>query len=110
MKLLKLRKQLSHIGLLLVKHGDGFMVTNAGVVQPVDLDFRTLAEVEQWIQDQRHANRLTEADDAKWDAQFKAFCDRWEDVQCPDCEHIHPRCRWDERNGLCPSCGEGQAI
>lgn len=110
MKLLKLREKLSHVGLLLLKHGDGFLVTNAGVKAPVDLEFATLADVEQWMKDQRHANRLTDADDADWDAQFKAFCEAWRDVKCLDCETVHPRELWKRNNGCCLSCGEGQTI
>lgn len=110
MKLLKIREELSHIGLLLLKHGNGFKVTDAGVRTPVDLDFDDLAGVEQWIRDQRHANRLTADDDAEWDAQFKAFTDAWRDVQCPDCERIHPNHSWKKNGGCCPGCGEGQEI
>jgi len=110
MKLLKLRERLSWIGLLLLEHGDGFLVTNNGVKEPIDLEFADLAEVEQWMRDQRHANRLTDEDDAEWDAQYKAFCEAWRDVQCPDCEHVNPMKMWKEKNGCCPSCGEGQEI
>lgn len=112
MKLLKLREKLGHIGLLLLEreHGDGFRVTDAGVKTPVDENFKTLADVEQWIRNQRHANRLTDEDDAEWDAQFKAFCLAWQNVQCLACEHVHPNHRWKENNGCCPSCGEGQEI
>ncbi len=113
MKLLKLRKQLSHIGLLLLErgYGDGFKVVDPGVKAPaVDVNFATLAEVEQWIKDQRHANRLTEDDDADWDAQYHEFCEHWRDVQCPDCEQTHPNHRWQTNDGRCPSCGEGQTI
>ena len=106
MRLLKLRKQLSHIGLLLVKHGDGFRVCDDAVRTPVDLDFRTLEDVEQWIRDQRHANRLIEADDA----QFKVFVEDWRDVKCLGCEQTHPNRWWKENDDRCPSCGEGQVI
>lgn len=107
MKLFKMREKLSHVGLLLLEHGTGFKVTDHG---PVDKDFATLEEVEQWIKDQRHKNRLTDEDDAEWDAEFKAFCEAWRDVQCPDCEHVHPNRKWQENAGRCPSCGEGQSL
>ena len=113
MKLLKLRKTLSHIGLLLLErgYGDGFKVTDDGVKAPVvDVNFETLVEVEQWIRDQRHANRLTDADDAEWNAQWTKFVQDWRDVRCPDCCQEHPNYLWKENNGCCPSCGEGQAI
>lgn len=112
MKLLKLREKLSHIGLLLLKHGDGFKVTNAGVatITAVDLDFADLTEVEQWIRRQRHANRLTEADDAQWDAEWTAFVAAWRDVMCPDCGQTHPQKVWQDNGEVCPSCGEGQTI
>ena len=108
MKLLKLREKLSHIGLVLDKHGTGFLVTDAGAKTPVDLEFADLVAVEQWMKDQRHANRLTDADDADWDAQFKAFAEAWADVQCEDCEQTHPHKLWVENSGCCPGCGEGQ--
>ena len=110
MKLLKLREKLSHIGLLLLEHGDGFMVTDAGVKTPIDLEFADLAAVEQWMKDQRHANRLTDADDAEWDAAFRTFCERWRDVRCLDCQRVHPRELWTRNDDRCPSCGEGQWI
>ena len=110
MKFLRLRKNLSYVGLVLLKHGDGWKVTDHGVKQPIDLDFRTLEEVEQWIKDQRHANRLTDEDDAEWDAQFRAFCEKWRDVQCLDCLMIHPRERWKRKDDCCPSCGERNFI
>ena len=69
MKLLRIREKLGHIGLLLLEHGDGFLVTNSGV----DLEFASLAEVEQWMKDQRHANRLTD----------RVFCEAW---RCLDVE------------------------
>lgn len=110
MKLLKLREKLSHVGLVLLEHGDGFMVTNAGVKAPVDLEFADLAAVEQWMKDQRHANRLTDADDADWDAQWTKFVEDWRDVTCLDCCQTHPNHRWKKNGGCCPSCGEGQTI
>ena len=107
MKLLRIREKLGHIGLLLLEHGDGFLVTNSGVKQPVDLEFADLAEVEQWMKDQRHANRLTDEDDAEWDAQYRAFCEAWRDVRCLDCEAVNPRQRWKDNGDCCPNCGEG---
>ncbi|MCK5617060.1 hypothetical protein KAR91_85145 [Candidatus Pacearchaeota archaeon] len=111
MKLLKLRKKLSHIGLLLLErgYGDGFKVVDPGVKAPaVDVNFATLDEVEQWMKDQRHANRLTDKDDAQWDANYWAFVRGEWPVTCTDCEQTHPRKLWTENTWCCPSCGEGQ--
>ena len=107
MKLLKIRETLSHIGLLLLEHGDGFIVTDHGVKQPVELEFADLAAVETWMREQRHANRLTDEDDADWDAQWTAFVTAWRDVACLDCGCVHPRELWKRNGDLCPSCGEG---
>ena len=63
-------------------------------------------EVKQWIKGQQHANRLTEADDAGWDAQFNKFVADWREQKCPNCEHTHPACLWRRNDGCCLSCRE----
>jgi hypothetical protein len=85
MKIFKLRKKLGKKGLVLLEHGDGWMVTDHGVKTPFEHQFETLQGVHNWFNaikdnlddtplEDLHTNRLTNKEAEQFDKDFKDFC------------------------------------
>lgn len=72
MKLLKLRKQLSEIGLVLDKHGKHWMVTDNGAKTPIEKEFVDLEAVQLWLDSP--ARRLSELESDEFDAEWAKWC------------------------------------
>jgi hypothetical protein len=73
MKANKLRKKLSNSGLVLLKHGDGWQVTNNGTAKTLwEREFETLDAVEQWYDSA--ARRLSEQESDEFDEDWAKFC------------------------------------
>jgi len=72
MRAFKLRQKLHKRALLLLEHGDGWLVTNISNVKTlVEKTFDTLEQVEKFVDDL--PNRLTEWEAEDWDKEWKAF-------------------------------------
>lgn len=72
MKLLKLRKQLNEIGLVLLKHGKHWMVTDNGTKTPIEKEFVDLEAVQLWLDSP--ARRLSELESDEFDAEWAEWC------------------------------------
>ncbi len=73
MKLFKLRKQLHDIGLVLLEHGSGWMVTNNGTAKTLfEKEFTDLDAVQMWLDNP--ARRLTNAEADEFDEDWAGFC------------------------------------
>jgi hypothetical protein len=72
MKVLKLREKLGKLGLLLLEHGDNWMVTNNGTAKTLfEKEFSTLDDVQMWLENP--ARRLTEKEAELFDDDFAEF-------------------------------------
>jgi len=73
MKLLKLRKQLSDAGLLLLEDGKGWLVTNNGTAKDLkEKKFKSLDAVQMWFDSP--ARRLSDVESDEFDAEWAGFC------------------------------------
>lgn len=81
MRVLRLREKLHRRGLLLLKHGTGFLVTNAGTAKTlIEHEFADADAVEAWI-----PHRLTDAEAEEFDEQWAKFVN-----QCDGCRRGLP--------------------
>lgn len=72
MKVLKLRDKLHRRGLVLLKHGDGWMVTNNGTAKTlIEHEFADLETVTAWMDGL--PNRMTEEEAVVFDEDWKGF-------------------------------------
>ncbi len=79
MQVLKLREKLGRRGLLLLKHGTGWMVTNNGTAKTlIEHEFADLDAVTAWMADL--PNRLTDEEADVFDEAFEVFVKR-EDLE-----------------------------
>ena len=75
MRLLKLRKKLGDSGLVLEKHGKGWMVTNNGTAKTLwEKEFKSLDGVELWYDSA--ARRLSEQESDEFDADWDKWCEK----------------------------------
>jgi hypothetical protein len=74
MKVLKLREKLGKLGLLLIKHGDGWLVTDHGVKTPFEKLFDDLDAVQMWLDNP--TRRLTEKEAELFEDEFTAFAEQ----------------------------------
>lgn len=83
MKVFKLRQKLHDLGLVLLKHGTGFLVTNAGTAKTlIEHEFADLAAVETFV---AHPNRLDDAEADEFDEDWAKFVN-----QCDGCRRGLP--------------------
>ena len=74
MQLAKLRYKLHKQGLLIIPKGDLFLVTDNGVKYPIDLEFKSLDDIEKWFNVRySHTNRLTDDEAEEFDSDWKRF-------------------------------------
>ena len=75
MKVLKLRKKLHWIGLVLLEHGDGWMVTNNGTAKDLfEAEFETLEAVQMWLDGP--GRRLSEVESDEFDQEWAGWCQK----------------------------------
>lgn len=83
MKILRLREKLHRRGLVLLEHGDGWMVTNNGSITLIEHEFADLGAVAAWVA--TLPNRLTEAEADEFDVDWADFVN-----QCDGCRRGLP--------------------
>jgi hypothetical protein len=84
MRVFKLREKLGRRGLMLLEHGDAWMVTNEGTAKTlIEHLFADLEEVEKFVADL--PNRMTEEEADVFDEEFEEFVN-----QCDGCRRGLP--------------------